>query len=162
MQLVVHKQLFNALGWKNSLLKTLVIVMTITISKLEFLQYHNNVYTNDDERNYIRLFVESKGSSFRVKGMGKNLSESSQDNSRTTEIFKGPQGIELSNLVIDADTLEHNMACNEDDIEDEDVKAYIVSQKSHKLRFLQEVQEKGLKTKHNDTNDNDRVVHLNY
>lgn len=71
--------------------------MTITISKLEFLQYHNNVYTNDDERNYIRLFVESKGSSFRVKGMGKNLSESSQDNSRTTEIFKGPQ--ELNYLI---------------------------------------------------------------
>lgn len=54
------------------------------------------------------------------------------------------------------------MACNEDDIEDEDVKAYIVSQKSHKLRFLQEVQEKGLKTKHNDTNDNDKVIHMNY
>lgn len=138
--------------------------MTITISKLEFLQYHNDVYTNDDEKNYIRLFVESKGSGFQVRDMDKYLSGWRQDNSKATEIFKGPQGIELSNLVIDADTLERKMACNEDDIEDENVKAYIVSQKSHKLRFLQEVQEKGLKTKHNDANDNDndKVVHLNY
>ena len=136
--------------------------MTITISKLELLQYHNNVYTNEDKKNYIRLFVESKGSNFQLKELDKNVLNLNQDNSKTTEIFKGPQGIELSNLVIDADTLESNMAFNEDDIDDENVKAYIISQKSHKLRFLQEVKEKGLKTKYNDANDNEKVVHLNY
>ncbi|CUM45973.1 uncharacterized protein AC631_01108 [Debaryomyces fabryi] len=137
--------------------------MTITISNLEFLQYHNNVYKNEDDKNNIREFVESKGSSFRVKDMHKDLSGSIPETS--TEIYKEPQGtqgIELSNLVIDTDTLERHMACDDDDIEDENVKAYIESQKSHKLRFLKEVQERGLRTKHNDPNDNDKVVHLNY
>mmetsp|Transcript_5447 Transcript_5447/g.6338 ORF Transcript_5447/g.6338 Transcript_5447/m.6338 type:complete len:138 (-) Transcript_5447:3353-3766(-) len=137
--------------------------MTITISNLEFLQYHNNVFKNGDDKNNIRAFIESKGSSFRVKDMNSPLSGSNSGTLASTEIYKGPQGIELSNLVIDTDTLERNMAYDDDNIiEDENVREYIDSQKAHKLRFLKEVQERGLRTKHNDTNDNDKVVHLNY
>lgn len=135
--------------------------MTITISNAEFVQYHNIKYSNKPELGYIREYINSKGSDFQIKSRVSSHLPVSQESEAPSNTEDGQQSIELSTLIIDSDTLERNMAQNDDYKDDENVRKFIEAQKAHKLRFLQEVEEKGLRTEHNAL-DAGNVSKLNY
>lgn len=137
--------------------------MTITISNLEFLQYHEKIYTIDSKYDYVRQYIQSKSGDFYIRDNTEKALELAKGSpERNDETFSKQSGLELSNLIIDADTLEQNTACNEDYIDDENVRDYVESQKLHRLQFLKEIHEKGLRTSHTDTGRNDKKFLLNY